>query len=132
MLSRYDISVQYIPGKDNVAADALSRWAYPASQGFADASIHGSAKDEEDMEALILEEEAKGMACRVLYAWEFEVEASRHRREAQVRGVTTRGGSSTGSALQPEPTSTDSDSNEYVIDITTPATTTVSSSDAGA
>ena len=33
----------YIPGKDNVVADAMSRWAYPASNSFQELSMHGSA-----------------------------------------------------------------------------------------
>ena len=43
LLSKFDLSVVYIPGKDNVVADGLSRWAYPASRAMADTTIHGSA-----------------------------------------------------------------------------------------
>ena len=42
LLLRFDVSVEYVPGKDTVLADALSRWAYPASEACADVSIHGS------------------------------------------------------------------------------------------
>ena len=66
LLSKFDLEVAYIPGKDNVVADALSRWAYPASQAFADVSIHGSAEDDEDMHALIEEEEKAGRKCNVV------------------------------------------------------------------
>ena len=45
LFSLFDLKVQYVPGRDNVCADALSRWAYPASQAFADATIHGSEQD---------------------------------------------------------------------------------------
>ena len=53
LLSKFDLHVAYIPGKDNVVPDALSRWAYPASKAFADTSVHGSDQDDEDMRALI-------------------------------------------------------------------------------
>ena len=47
-LSRFDLSVEYIKGEDNVAADALSSWAYPASQGCKDISIHGNADADDE------------------------------------------------------------------------------------
>ena len=40
-LSKFDLTVQYFPGKDNVVADALSRFAYPASKAFQDTSSQG-------------------------------------------------------------------------------------------
>ena len=52
-LTRFDLIVEYIKGEDNVAADALRRWAYPASQGFRDISIHGKAEGDDEMNALI-------------------------------------------------------------------------------
>ena len=57
----------YIPGKDNVVADALSRWAYPASKAFADSSIHGSPEDEKRMMEFIEQERREERECRVLY-----------------------------------------------------------------
>ncbi len=47
-----------MPGEDNLLPDALSRWAYPASQALADLKKHVSLKDAIDMQALIEEEEA--------------------------------------------------------------------------
>ena len=39
-LSHFRLDVRYIPGKDNVVADAMSRWAYPASSAREDVSFH--------------------------------------------------------------------------------------------
>ena len=55
-LSDHDLTVQYIPGKNNGLADAMSRWAYPASKGYRDISRHGSAKDAEDVKEIIRQE----------------------------------------------------------------------------
>ena len=53
IFSQFDLTKVYKPGKDNVVADAMSRWAYPASTAKGDVSIHGtaeSAQEVKDME----------------------------------------------------------------------------------
>ena len=49
-LSRFRLTVKYTPGKDNVVADGLSRWAYPASEAGPDVCWHGTQQDYEEME----------------------------------------------------------------------------------
>jgi hypothetical protein len=63
ILSKFDLTVGYIRGKDNTIADILSRWAYPASQALRDISKHGSAQDREDMENIIREEREEENSC---------------------------------------------------------------------
>ena len=64
--SRFFLRVEYLPGVDNLLLDAMSRWAYPASQALADLTKHGSVQDEMDMEALIEEEERDEKLCMVI------------------------------------------------------------------
>ena len=68
ILSKFDLTFQYLPGKDNVVADALSRFAYPACKAFQDTSIHGSEDARREVEQLIAEELAEartvGLICR--------------------------------------------------------------------
>jgi hypothetical protein len=59
--------VVHVPGKDNVAADALSRWSYPAWQSFNDISWHVSKEDEDKMKRII-EEKNEEKACLVIRA----------------------------------------------------------------
>jgi hypothetical protein len=119
LLSKFDVTVAYIPGKDNVVADALSRWAYPASQAFADASIHGSEKDDAEMQKLIEEEKQQERLCRVLHVkdlpeWEKQVETLIEKTQesttdfakilkTSIAGVTTRRGAKTSTEPSPEP-----------------------------
>ena len=62
-LSRFDLQVGYIPGRDNTIADVMSRWAYPASQALRDISKHGSAQDKEDMENEIYLDREEDSMC---------------------------------------------------------------------
>ena len=70
-LAKFDLTVVYVPGKDNDVADCPSRWAYPASKGMTDVSAHGDeaetaeAKRIIEMERLMEEEVVK---CFVLMA----------------------------------------------------------------
>ena len=63
ILSKYDLTVGYIPGKENTICDILSRWAYPASQALRDISKHGSARDKEEMEEMIRVEREEEENC---------------------------------------------------------------------
>ena len=59
ILSKFDISVGYIPGKENDVADILSRWAYPASQALKDISIHGNIHDMEEVTEILRQEKKR-------------------------------------------------------------------------
>ena len=56
--SKFYLEVGYIPGKENMICDILSRWAYPAFIAHRYLSKHGSEQDVEDFKR-ILEEEAR-------------------------------------------------------------------------
>ena len=85
MLSKYDLTVGYIPGKDNTIADILSRWAYPASQALEDISKHGSLEDKEEMEEKIREEREGEAQC----TW-IKVKNQPNVRNMWIRGMVTR------------------------------------------
>ena len=65
-LSQFDIQVQYVPGPSNVVADAMSRWAYPASSAREDVSFHGSAEASREVEALVDKERLEAKCVGVI------------------------------------------------------------------
>jgi hypothetical protein len=67
-LSRFNLTVVHVKGTDNVVADAMSRWAYPASSGYGDISIHGSAQQDAEVEEILEKEQAEeAMASAVIW-----------------------------------------------------------------
>ena len=69
--AKFDLSVVYVPGKDNTVADCLSRWAYPAGKAWMDISSHGDAEETEEAKRIIEMEKAmeqEGVQCFVVMA----------------------------------------------------------------
>ena len=54
--SRFWLTVIYEKGAENIPADGMSRWAYPASLAMNDVSKHGSEKDKEEVQEMLKEE----------------------------------------------------------------------------
>ena len=75
--SRFDLSVWYVPGKNNTVADVLSRFAYPALEAYRDVFKHWSVQDEDQMDGLILWECMEERGCMYISA----------RKEGQVEQV---------------------------------------------
>ena len=70
-LAKFDLTVVYVPGKDNTVADCLSRWAYPASKGMTDVSAHGDDAETAEAKRIIEMErlmEKEGVKCFVVMA----------------------------------------------------------------
>ena len=67
-LSLFDLEVVYVSGPQNDVADAMSRYAYPASSAREDICFHGSAEARQEVKNLIEEERALerlvGVICR--------------------------------------------------------------------
>ena len=55
-MSQFNLSVEYLPGKENLVADAFSRFAYPASSIREDVSFHGSAAAHAEVSELLEKE----------------------------------------------------------------------------
>ena len=64
--AKFDLSVVYVPGKDNTLADCLSRWAYPAGKAWMDISSNGDTEETEEAKRIIEMEKAmeqEGVKC---------------------------------------------------------------------
>ncbi len=55
-LSQFDLEVVYVPGPQNMVADALSPFAYPASLAREDVGFHGSMQAREEVKEIIKKE----------------------------------------------------------------------------
>ena len=72
-LAKFDLTVVYLPGKNNTVADCLSRRAYPASKGMMDVSAHGNDAEIGEAKRIIGMErmmEEEGVKSPVLMAAE--------------------------------------------------------------
>ena len=69
MFAKFDLSVVYVPEKDNTVADCLSCWPYPAGKAWMDISTHRDAEETEEARPVIDMEKAldqDGVKCSVV------------------------------------------------------------------
>ena len=89
--AKFDLSVVYVPGKDNTVADCLSRWAYPAGKAWMDISSHGDAEETEEAKRIIEMEKAmeqEGVKCLVVMANRTDLAKFRGARVQAIREET--------------------------------------------
>ena len=114
-----------MPGKDNIVADALSRFAYPASKAFQDTSAHGSEEARREMKAIIEEELREGRTLGMIAQGpdmrRLVVAGKINKRDAVPSHricVVTRSGAKTA-----QPQKEEEDSGEEVIELSPPEAT---------
>ena len=87
MFTKFDLSIVYVPGKDNTVADCLSRWAYPEGKAWMGISSHGDAEETEEAKRIIEMEKAmeqEGVKCFVVMANRTDLATF---RGARVQGI---------------------------------------------
>ena len=62
-MNLFQLQVVYIPGAQNEIPDALSRWAYPASEAYKERSKHGTLEDASEMKKMIQAERDLERQC---------------------------------------------------------------------
>ena len=89
--AKFDLSVVYVPGKDNTVADCLSRWAYSAGKAWMDISSHGDADETKEARRIIGMEKAmeqEGVKCFVVMANRTDLAKFRGARLQAIREET--------------------------------------------
>ena len=89
--AKFDLSVVYVPEKDNSVADCLSRWAYPAGKAWMDISSHGDCEETEEAKRIIEMEKAmeqEGVKCFVVMANRTDLAKFRGARVQAIREET--------------------------------------------
>jgi len=66
ILSQFDLTIEYLLGPDNIVADAMPSFAYPATASRQNISWHCSAFAENDAEKQISREFTAGRKLRPL------------------------------------------------------------------
>ena len=60
IFSQFHLTILYQPGRTNVVADSMSRWAYPASLDRQDVCQHGTAQASKEIKDMQSKEEQEG------------------------------------------------------------------------
>ena len=110
--AKFDLTVVYVPGKDNTVADCLTRWAYPSSQGMTDVSAHGDEAETAEAKRIIEMErlmEEEGVKCFVVMA----ANAILGRRMGRAVRVLTPEGAESDKHLFPESCLQDNSTDNY-------------------